>query len=178
MLREARRRAESSQRATIFGYHVEDPRAYGVIEMDSDGQVLSIEEKPGHPRSHWAATGLYFYDDRVCDFARRVKRSHRGEYEITDLNQLYCDEGALDVERLGRGYARLDTGTHDLLLEASEFVRSIQHRQGMQIACLEEIAWTQGWIDRSLLLDSAKRYEKTRYGMYLSALADLPVSAI
>ncbi len=168
----ARQRAENESVATIFGYHVENPGAYGVLEFDSENRVVGIEEKPLQPRSNWAATGLYFYDRRVCDLARTVERSHRGEYEITDLNSRYLDADALYGERLGRGYAWLDTGTHDTLLEAGEFVRTVQKRQGMQIACLEEIAWSQGWIDEASLRDSADRHGKTGYGKYLAALLD------
>lgn len=170
MLRSARQRAEVQGTATIFGYHVDDPSAYGVVEIDADGHVQSIEEKPAHPRSNWAATGLYFYDQRVCEFARKVSRSDRGEFEITDLNRLYLEDGTLHAERLGRGYAWLDTGTHDNLLEAGEFVRTIQKRQGMQIACLEEIAWSLGWIDEASLRQSADKHGKTSYGRYLAAL--------
>jgi glucose-1-phosphate thymidylyltransferase len=174
LMRSARKRAEVGGAATVFGYHVEDPRAYGVVELDAGGRALSIEEKPAEPRSSWAVTGLYFYDARVCEFARKVKPSARGELEITDLNRLYMDEGALHVERMGRGYAWLDTGTHDSLLEASEFVRTIQHRQGTQIACPEEIAWTLGWIDDAALLERAELFGKTRYGRYLAGLLTNP----
>jgi glucose-1-phosphate thymidylyltransferase len=174
LMRSARQRAEADGAATVFGYHVEDPRAYGVVELDAGGRALSIEEKPAEPRSSWAVTGLYFYDARVCEFARKVKPSARGELEITDLNRLYMNEGALHVERMGRGYAWLDTGTHDSLLEASEFVRTIQHRQGTQIACPEEIAWTQGWIDDDALRERAEMFGKTRYGRYLAGLLTSP----
>ena len=170
LLRSARHRAEYDDAATVFGYHVDDARAYGVVDLDGDGRALSIEEKPAEPRSNWAVTGLYFYDSRVCDLARAVKPSARGELEITDLNRLYLEDGSLQVERMGRGYAWLDTGTHDSLLEASEFVRTIQHRQGTQIACPEEIAWEQGWIDDAALRRSADAFGKTRYGQYLSRL--------
>ena len=172
MLRSARQRADEQGIATIFGYHVDDPGAYGVVELDNDGRVLSIEEKPAAPRSNWAATGLYFYDHRVCDFARGVGRSDRGEYEITDLNRRYLEDGTLYAERMGRGYAWLDTGTYDHLLEAGEFVRTIQKRQGTQIACLEEIAWSLGWIDEASLRRSADKHGKTGYGRYLAALLD------
>jgi glucose-1-phosphate thymidylyltransferase len=172
MLITARQRAENENVATIFGYQVENPGAYGVLEFDGENRVVGIEEKPLQPRSNWAATGLYFYDQRVCDLARTVERSHRGEYEITDLNSRYLDARALYGERLGRGYAWLDTGTYDTLLEAGEFVRTVQKRQGMQIACLEEIAWSQGWIDEASLRDSAGRHGKTGYGKYLAALLD------
>ena len=169
-LMSARRRA--SEAATVFGYHVEDPRAYGVVELDADGKALTIEEKPAHPRSSWAVTGLYFYDQRVVEFARQVRPSARGELEITDLNRLYMEAGALHVERMGRGYAWLDTGTHDSLLEASEFVRTIQHRQGFQIACLEEIAFLQGFISIDQMRERGRAFAKTGYGQYLLRLAD------
>ena len=167
-----RRRAEHENAATVFGYHVEDARAYGVVELDGEAKALSIQEKPTQPRSNWAVTGLYFYDDRVCDLAHQVRPSARGELEITDLNRMYMELGALHVERMGRGYAWLDTGTHDSLLEASEFVRTIQHRQGMQIACPEEIAWSQGWIDDEALRARAEMFGKTSYGRYLSNLRE------
>ena len=170
LLKSARSRAEAGSAATVFGYHVEDPRAYGVVELDANGLALSIEEKPAAPRSSWAVTGLYFYDRRVCELARQIRPSARGELEITDLNRLYLDAGTLHVERMGRGYAWLDTGTHDSLLEASEFVRTIQRRQGTQIACPEEIAWEMGWIDDASLKRSADAFGKTGYGRYLAAL--------
>ena len=154
----------------MFGYHVENASAYGVVELGGDGRALSIEEKPAQPKSHWAVTGLYFYDSRVTDLAAQVKPSARGELEITDLNRLYMELGALQVEKLGRGYAWLDTGTHDSLLEASEFVRTIQHRQGIQLACLEEIAWQNGWIDVAMLCERANALAKTGYGRYLMRL--------
>lgn len=169
MLKSARARAESGG-ATVFGYHVEDASAYGVVELNGDGRALSIEEKPVVPKSNWAVTGLYFYDDRVVDLARQVKPSARGELEITDLNRLYMEAGALHVERMGRGYAWLDTGTHDSLLEAGEFVRTLQHRQGIQLACLEEIAWQQGFIDDAKLRERGEAFAKTRYGRYLLRL--------
>ena len=171
MLANARNRAEAGS-ATVFGYHVENPAAYGVVELDGAGRALSIEEKPAQPRSSWAVTGLYFYDHRAVEFARTVKPSARGELEITDLNRAYLEAGALHVERMGRGYAWLDTGTHDSLLEASEFVRTIQHRQGIQLACLEEIAWQQGFIDDAQLRARGEAYAKTGYGRYLLRLLD------
>jgi len=158
--------------ATIFSYPVEHPEAYGVVEFGADGRAISIEEKPGRPKSHHAVTGLYFYDERVCEFAHRVRPSERGELEITDLNRMYMELGELHVERLSRGHAWLDTGTHDSLLEASEFVRTVQHRQGMQIACLEEIAFEQGWIDTAHLRRRGESFSKTGYGRYLLDLAD------
>jgi glucose-1-phosphate thymidylyltransferase len=174
LLRSARHRAEYGNAATVFGYHVEDPTAYGVVELDCEGRALTIEEKPAAPRSNWAVTGLYFYDSRVCQFARQVRPSARGELEITDLNRLYMEAEALHVECMGRGYAWLDTGTHDSLLEASEFVRTIQHRQGTQIACPEEIAWSLGWIDDAALAERAETFGKTRYGRYLKGLLASP----
>ena len=161
-----------TQGATVFAYHVEDPSAYGVVELDPQGRAVSIEEKPRQPKSEWAVTGLYFYDNRVIDLAREVRPSARGELEITDLNRLYMEMGELYVERMGRGYAWLDTGTHDSLLEASEFVRVIQHRTGTQIACLEEIAFHQGFIDVAQLRERGKLFEKTSYGRSLLTLAD------
>jgi glucose-1-phosphate thymidylyltransferase len=158
--------------ATVFAYQVEDPTAYGVVELDQEGKAISIEEKPEKPKSNMAVTGLYFYDNRVLDFARQVKPSARAELEITDINRIYMEMGELYVEQMGRGYAWLDTGTHDSLVEASEFVRVIQKRTGMQIACLEEVAYNQGFIDRAQLLQRGKLYEKTAYGQGLLALAE------
>ena len=150
--------------ATVFSYRVEDPERYGVVEFGAGGKAISLEEKPAVPKSHHAVTGLYFYDNRVVQFARDLQPSARGELEITDLNRLYMDAGDLFVEQMGRGYAWLDTGTHDSLLEASEFVRTIQHRQGIQVACLEEIAFQQGFITIEQARAAGERFKKTAYG--------------
>jgi glucose-1-phosphate thymidylyltransferase len=167
-----RKVAAREKAATVFSYRVDNPKAYGVVELDADGKALSIEEKPENPKSHHAVTGLYFYDERVTELARQIKPSPRGELEITDLNRLYMELGDLYVEKLTRGDAWLDTGTHDSLLEASEFVRTVQHRQGLQIACLEEIAFDAGFIDIAQLRRHGETYAKTGYGRYLLALAD------
>jgi glucose-1-phosphate thymidylyltransferase len=158
---------ERRQGATIFGYWVDDPERYGVIEFDEGKRVLSIEEKPKAPKSNWAAIGLYFYDESVTEVVKEVKPSARGEYEITDLNNLYVRQGQLSVERLGRGYAWLDAGTYDSLLEAGEFVRVLQRRQGQLIAAPEEIAFHNGWISGDQLTEQAERFKKTQYGMRL-----------
>ncbi|MBN9142665.1 MULTISPECIES: glucose-1-phosphate thymidylyltransferase RfbA [unclassified Novosphingobium] len=152
------------QGATVFSYHVEDPERYGVVELSADGRALSLEEKPASPKSNCAVTGLYFYDNRVVGYARTLKPSVRGELEITDINRLYMEAGDLYVEQMGRGYAWLDTGTHDSLLEAGEFVRVIQHRQGVQIACLEEIAYQKGFITADMARETGERFKKTAYG--------------
>lgn len=153
--------------ATVFGYQVMDPERFGVVEFDDDFKVLSIEEKPEQPKSNWAVTGLYFYDNRVVDFAKQVKPSIRGELEITSINQMYLDCGELNVELLGRGFAWLDTGTHDSLIEASTFVQTVEKRQGFKVACLEEIAWRNGWLSDDQVRESAKSLSKTGYGRYL-----------
>ena len=156
--------------ATIFGYHVSDPTAYGVVEFSKNGEVLSLEEKPARPKSNYAIPGIYYYDQDVANLARSLKPSSRGEYEITDLNRLYLDAGKLRVEILGRGTAWLDTGTHDSLIDAAQFVSVIESRQGLKIACLEEIAWRQGWIDRAILESQIRLLGKSRYAAYLKAL--------
>ncbi|OYU68848.1 MAG: glucose-1-phosphate thymidylyltransferase [Alphaproteobacteria bacterium PA2] len=153
--------------ATVFSYQVDTPEAYGVVELDSDGRAISLEEKPQAPKSRQAVTGLYFYDNRVVELAKKVKPSARGEYEITDLNRAYMEMGELYVEQLSRGYAWLDTGTHESLIEASEFVRAVQKRQGVQVACLEEIAFHNGFITRDQLKARGEVFGKTAYGRYL-----------
>ncbi|UAK25013.1 glucose-1-phosphate thymidylyltransferase RfbA [Sphingomonas nostoxanthinifaciens] len=158
--------------ATVFSYRVDHPEAYGVVELDAEGRAISIEEKPAKPKSNQAVTGLYFYDDRVVEFAKQVRPSPRGELEITDLNRMYMERGELFVEQLSRGHAWLDTGTHDSLLEASEFVRTVQHRQGMQVAALEEIAFENGFITREQLRARGEAFAKTGYGRYLLRIAD------
>ena len=162
--------AAKTQGATVFAYHVEDPERYGVVSFDATGRAIDLAEKPKNPKSPWAVTGLYFYDNRVLDIAAAVKASERGELEITDVNRAYLEMGELEVERLGRGYAWLDTGTHDSLLEASEFVRTIQKRQGLQVACLEEIAFEQGFINAAQVQARGELFGKTAYGQYLLRL--------
>lgn len=153
--------------ATIFGYHVKDPERFGVVDFDSNGKVTSIEEKPENPKSNYAVTGLYFYDNDVIQIAKTIKPSVRGELEITDINNAYQNRGDLTVELLGRGFAWLDTGTHDSLIEAGQFVQTVEHRQGLKVACLEEIAFHQGWITKNALLKQANALKKTSYGDYL-----------
>ena len=156
--------------ATVFGYHVADPQAYGVVEFDANGRVISLEEKPKHPKSNYAVPGIYFFDERVVELAKSLKPSARGELEITDLNRLYLEEGKLFVELLGRGTAWLDTGTHDSLLAAADFVRVIQNRQGLKIACIEEIAFEKNWIDRDQLKRLAEGLGKSTYAEYLKGI--------
>jgi glucose-1-phosphate thymidylyltransferase len=167
-----RRAASRTKGATIFGYHVPDPERYGVVEINEQGQALSIEEKPKHPRSNYAVTGLYFYDNRVADIAAAVKPSWRNELEITDVNRAYLESSDLTVERLGRGHAWFDTGTPESLLEASQFVQSIEKRQGLRIACPEEIAWRNGWIDDAQLEQLATELGKSSYSLYLKGLLE------
>lgn len=162
---------ERSTGATVFGYHVNDPERFGVVEFDKAGLAVSIEEKPLAPKSNYAVTGLYFYDNGVVDIAKSIKPSARGELEITDINVAYMQRGDLNVSLLGRGFAWLDTGTHDSLLEAGQFVQTIEHRQGLKVACLEEIAFRNGWISQEKLIAQAEKLKKTGYGQYLSKVA-------
>ena len=170
-----RRAAGVEKGACIFGYYVKDPRAYGVVEFDEQGKVISLEEKPLVPKSNYAVPGLYFYDATVTEKAASLRPSARGEYEITDLNRLYLEEGTLNVELFGRGFAWLDTGNCDSLLEASNFVATIQNRQGFYVSCIEEIAWRQGWISSGQLLLLGQKLEKTEYGKYLIELSKQPL---
>lgn len=172
MLASAVARAEVEGGATVFGYHVDDPERFGVVEFDENYNAVSIEEKPEHPKSNYAVTGLYFYDSHVCEMAKRVGRSERGEFEITSLNQMYLAEGKLNVETLGRGFAWLDSGTTESLFEASEFVRAVERSQGLSVSVPEEIAYRNGWIDRETLLDAADRYGKSLYGKHLRKVVE------
>ena len=164
--------AAQNGQATVFGYYVNDPERFGIVEFDADGRVISVEEKPKQPKSNYAITGLYFYDKRVVELAKQVKHSARGELEITDLNRMYLEDGTLNVQLLGRGYAWLDTGTMDTLVEAAEFVQVIEQRQGIMISAPEEIAYRHGWITREELLKSADTYGKSPYGEHLHRVAD------
>lgn len=172
MLKEAVKQAETASKATVFGYYVNDPERYGVAEFDEAGNVLSIEEKPVHPKSNYAVVGLYFYPNKVVDVAKQIKPSARGELEITSVNQQFLETGDLKVQLLGRGFAWLDTGTHDSLSEASTFVEVIEKRQGLKVACLEEIAFKQGWISAERLSQVAEPMRKNPYGQYLLRLAE------
>ncbi|MBP1551821.1 MAG: glucose-1-phosphate thymidylyltransferase RfbA [Oscillospiraceae bacterium] len=171
ILREAAENAENG-RATVFGYHVEDPERFGIVEFDENGKVISVEEKPAKPKSNYAITGLYFYNKEVVEEAKKVKPSARGELEITTLNDQYLQRGLLDVKLLGRGFAWLDTGTMDSLVEAANFVQMVEKRQSIKISALEEIAYRNGWIDRDKLLESAEKYGKSPYGVHLKKVAD------
>lgn len=170
LLRKSVKDAEEGK-ASIFGYMVPDPERFGIVEFDDEGNVISVEEKPEHPKSNFCITGIYFYDNRVVDFAKKVKPSPRGELEITDLNKLYLEDGSLTVKQLGRGFTWLDTGTMDSLVDASDFVRMIQNRQGIQISAPEEIAYKNGWISKETLLKSAEKYGKSPYGEHLKNVA-------
>lgn len=166
------RAASKLEGATVFGYHVTDPERFGVVEFDDNQQAISIEEKPENPKSSYAVTGLYFYDNKVIDIAKTIKPSERGELEITDINQAYLDSGELEVELLGRGYAWLDTGTHESLLEAGQFIETVEKRQNMKIACLEEIAWRMGYISTDDLIALAQPLKKNAYGQYMLRIAN------
>lgn len=170
LLRQAVKDAEEGK-ASIFGYYVNDPERFGIVEFDENGRAISVEEKPAHPKSNYCITGLYFYDNRVVKYAKQIKPSARGELEITDLNRLYLDDGTLNVQLMGRGYAWLDTGTMDSLVDASDFVRMIQNRQGIEISAPEEIAFVNGWISKETLMESAQRYGKSPYGEHLKKVA-------
>lgn len=172
LTRHLRQAAERETGATVFGYYVDDPERFGVVEFDKDGKAISLEEKPENPKSNYAVTGLYFYDQKVCDYAKSLKPSKRGELEITDLNRLYLETGEIDVVTLGRGYAWLDTGTVDALTDATEFVKVMETRQGIKIAALEEIAYINGWITREKLDECAERYGKSAYGKHLTKVAE------
>ena len=171
ILKEAVANAEQKNRASVFGYYVEDPERFGVVEFDKNGTAVSIEEKPKEPKSNYAVTGLYFYDNRVVEIAKSLKPSARGELEITDLNRIFLEKGDLDVQVLGRGFAWLDTGTMDSLIDAGQFVQMVEKRQGLKISAIEEIAYNNGWISKEKLLESAERYGKSTYGQHLKAVA-------
>ena len=172
VLSDARKNAEENHRATVFGYHVDDPKRFGIVSFDANRKVVSIEEKPKNPLSPWAVTGLYFYDNRCVEYAKTIQPSNRGELEITDLNNIYLQNHELDVRLLGRGYAWLDTGTMESLIDAGDFVRTIQSQQGMRISAPEEIAYRLGMISKEKLLESAKKYGKSDYGKYLKSVVN------
>lgn len=172
ILKEAVKNAEENKRASVFGYYVEDPERFGVVEFDKDGKVISVEEKPKRPKSNYAITGLYFYDNRVVKYAKEMKPSARGELEITDLNRVFLELGDLDVKLLGRGFAWLDTGTMDSLIDAGQFVQMVERRQGIKISAIEEIAYKNGWITKEKLIESAERYGKSTYGQHLKKVAE------
>ena len=172
ILRAAVENAEQQKHATVFGYYVNDPERFGIVEFDQNGRVISVEEKPQHPKSNYAITGLYFYPSGVSDLAKQVKPSARGELEITTLNDMYLQKGLLDVQLLGRGFAWLDTGTMDSLVDAADFVRMIEKRQGVKISAPEEIAYINHWITREKLIESAQRYGKSPYGQHLMTVAE------
>jgi glucose-1-phosphate thymidylyltransferase len=178
MLNKAVRDVTSDEGATVFGYYVKDPERYGIVEFDADGNVLAVEEKPKHPKSHYAVTGLYFYDNEVIAIAKNVKPSGRGELEISDVNTAYLMKKKLRVELLGRGYAWLDTGTHESLLEAGEFIATIERRQGLKVACIEEITYKLGYIDKKQLLKAADSHSKNSYGEYLRMIAEGNTNAL
>ena len=172
ILKNAVKNAQENGRATVFGYYVNDPERFGIVEFDEAGRVVSVEEKPAHPKSNYAITGLYFYPGRVSSLAKQVRPSARGELEITSLNDLYLQDGKLDVQLLGRGFAWLDTGTMDSLVDAADFVRMVEKRQGIKISAPEEIAYKNGWITKEKLLESAQRYGKSPYGQHLKQVAE------
>lgn len=172
ILRAAVENAEKNGRASVFGYYVDDPERFGVVEFDENGKVISVEEKPRTPKSNYAITGLYFYDNRVVEIAKQMKPSARGELEITDLNRVFLEKGDLDVQLLGRGFAWLDTGTMDSLIEAGQFVQMIEKRQGIKISAVEEIAYKNGWITKEKLMESAERYGKSTYGQHLKKVGE------
>jgi glucose-1-phosphate thymidylyltransferase len=171
-LKQAVINAEKSKRATVFGYYVDDPERFGIVEFDDTGKVISVEEKPKVPKSNYAVTGLYFYDNRCVEFAKNQKPSARGELEITDLNRVFLEKGELDVQLLGRGFAWLDTGTMDSLIDAANFVQMIEKRQSIKISAIEEIAFINKWISKEKLLESAERYGKSTYGEHLKKVAE------
>ena len=164
--------AESGKGATVFGYYVDDPERFGIVEFDKNGKAISIEEKPEHPKSNYCVTGLYFYDNRVVEFAKNLKPSARGELEITDLNRIYLEDGSLNVELLGQGFTWLDTCTHESLVDATNFVKTVEQHQHRKIACLEEIAYLNGWISKDELLEVYEVMKKNQYGQYLKDVMD------